>query len=205
MNTLESRSYSLSDKYLQIAHKIADFLNRQQQSIEPNKEGISSELEKIITYLNARVKQKARVNLFTYLEQLIEHGEIIGHSQKTTQYYEIIDEICNLYLKKYESKPTLIIQILSWSKRLMGYYKKVNPDSEIDNSLIKQTEKIAVETHKIAKPIKTEVAKILERPEEAQPPKLIESPKPVERSKPEVSKLSEPPKPWERPSKKPSR
>ncbi len=187
MNTLESRSYSLSDKYLQIAHKIADFLNRQQQSIEPNKEGISSELEKIITYLNARVKQKARVNLFTYLEQLIEHGEIIGHSKKTliehgeiighskktTQYYEIIDEICNLYLKKYESKPTLIIQILSWSKRLMGYYKKVNPDSEIDNSLIKQTEKIAVETRKIVKPIKTEVAKILERPQEPQPPKAV--------------------------------
>ncbi len=120
-------TYFIADEHLQIAHKIAKFLVQEQQRIEPGKEGISTELSKLITYLDSKIKQNLNVDkkerkpsrFFTYIEQLAEHGKTIGHSKKTTSYYESINEICNQYLRVYEKKPLVIIQILGWSQRLI--------------------------------------------------------------------------------------
>ncbi|BAB77837.1 hypothetical protein ACN23B_07345 [Anabaena sp. FACHB-709] len=234
-------NYFITDEHLQIAHKIAKFLNNEQKRIEPGKEGISTELSKLITYLDAKIKQNSYVDktlrkpsrFFTYIEQLVEHGKTIGHSKKTTTYYESINEVCNQYLKSYEKKPLVIIQILGWSQRLMRYYKTVDDDDDTDISPGISTEVVVrkipkvIETPKIVKPQKTEDIKTLESPQSLKPtkpipPKLIEpkksedsknlqrpripdSPKPIKNSQPEAPKPVEPPKPWERVPKKPSK
>ncbi|MGF1937007.1 MAG: hypothetical protein RM347_021905 [Nostoc sp. ChiQUE02] len=234
-------TYFIADEHLQIAHKIAKFLVQEQQRIEPGKEGISTELSKLITYLDSKIKQNLNIDkkerkpsrFFTYIEQLAEYGKTIGHSKKTTSYYESINEICNQYLRLYEKKPLVIIQILGWSQRLMRYYKTVDNNDEPDISPVIQTELIVrktpklVETPKETKPLKTEDVKISEPPQLSKPskpvtPKLIEpkkaedsqalkppktsdSPKPIKSPKTEGSKAVEPPKPWERYPKKPSK
>lgn len=234
-------TYSIADEHLQIAHQIAKFLVQEQRRIEPGKEGISTELSKLITYLDSKIKQNLNLDkkerkpsrFFTYIEQLAEHGETIGHSKKTTMYYESINEICNQYLKIYEKKPLVIIQILGWSQRLMRYYKTGDNIDESDISPIITTDLVAkkaptvTETTKVAKPQKTEDIKTSERPQLSKPskpetPKLIEpkkledsqaikpsktsdSPKPMKNPKTETTKPVEPPKPWERYPKKPSK
>ncbi|MBD2298839.1 hypothetical protein [Nostoc sp. FACHB-190] len=230
---------NILDEHLQIAHKIAKFLNNEQKRIEPGKEGISTELSKLITYLDAKIKQNSYLDkklrkpsrFFTYIEQLVEHGKTIGHSKKTTNYYESINEVCNQYLRIYEKKPLVIIQILGWSQRLMRYYKTVDDNDNLDILPTIQPESRktlkAVETPKITKPQKTEDIKTLESPQLLKPakpipPQLIEpkksedsknlqrprtpdSPKPIKNSQPEAPKPVEPPKPWERFPKKPSK
>nr|WP_322657135.1 hypothetical protein [Dendronalium sp. ChiSLP03b]MDZ8203462.1 hypothetical protein [Dendronalium sp. ChiSLP03b] len=234
-------TYLIADEHLQIAHKIAKFLDKEQKRIEPSKEGISTELSKLITYLDSKIKQNLYVDkkerkpskFFTYLEQLVEHGKIIGHSNKTINYYESINEVCNQYLRIYQKKPLVIIQILGWSQRLMRYYKTVDNNDEPDTLPIIPTEVVAitipkvVEAPKVAEPQKAEDIKTLERlqllkPTKPIPPKLIEpkkpedsknlqlpkildSPKPIKSPKTEASKPVEPPKPWERYPKKPSK
>lgn len=227
---------NIPDEHLQIAHKIAKFLNQEQKRIEPGKEGISTELSKLITYLDAKIKQNSYVDkklrkpsrFFTYIEQLVEHGQTIGHSKKTTNYYESINEVCNQYLRIYEKKPLVIIQILGWSQRLMRYYKTVdNPD--ILPTIQPEAGKTlkAVETPKITKPQKTEDIKILDNPQLLKPakpipsqliepkksedsknlhrPRIPDSPKPIKNSQTEAPKPVESPKPWERFPKKPSK
>ncbi|MCW5314979.1 hypothetical protein GTQ43_14520 [Nostoc sp. KVJ3] len=233
--------YHIADEHLEIAHKIAKFLVKEQQRIEPGKEGIITELSKLITYLDSKIKQNINVDkkerkpsrFFQYIEQLVEHGKIIGHSNKTTSYYESINEICNQHLRLYEKKPLLIIQILGWSQRLMRYYKTVDINDVPDISPIVSTESVVRKTPKVAetpnvvKPLKTEDIKTLESPplskpskpvppkliepkkaEDSQalkPPKISDSPQPIKHPKTESSKAVEPPKPWERYPKKPSK
>ncbi|MEA5506221.1 hypothetical protein VB735_24520 [Halotia wernerae UHCC 0503] len=208
-NNSDKITYSIADEHLQIAHKIAHFLANEQQRIEPGKEGISTELSKLVNYLDSKIKQNLHLDkserkpskIFTYIERLAEYGKTIGHSNKTTIYYKSINEVCNQYLRFYEKKPLLMIQILGWSQRLMRYYKIVDRNDEPNISPIAQTKSITVktpqiaETPKVAKPIKTEDSK----PSKPVLPKVI---KPI---KTEDSKgLERPPKPWERPHKKPS-
>jgi len=234
-------NYFITDEHLLIAHKIAKFLDKEQKRIEPGKEGISTELSKLITYLDSKIKQNLYLDkkerkpsrFFTYIQQLAEHGKTIGHSNKTINYYESINGICNQYLRDYEKKPLVIIQILGWSQRLMRYYKTVDNNDEPDILQIIPTEIAArkipkvTEAPKVVKPQKTEDIKTLEssqfsKPAKPIPPKLIEpkkpedsknlqlpkisdSPKPIKSPKTEASKPVEPPKPWERFPKKPSK
>ncbi len=233
--------YYITDEHLEIAHKIAKFLDKEQKRIEPGKEGISTELSKLITYLDSKIKQNINVDkkerkpsrFFTYIEQLAENGNIIGHSNKTTSYYESISKICNQHLRVYDKKPLVIIQILGWSQRLMRYYKTVDYNDEPDISPIIPTESVPRKTPKVAetpkqtKPLKTEDVKTLEppqlsKPSKPVPPKLIEpkkpedsktlespkisdSPKPLKNPQTQALKPVEPPKPWERYPKKPSK
>jgi len=114
INNNSSLTYSISDKNLQLAHKIAISLVKEQRriklKIEENKKGkenkedkgISTELSKLITYLNSKIAQRMPARFFMYLTQLLEYGETIGHSKTTPLYYESINQICNEYLKDYE-------------------------------------------------------------------------------------------------------
>jgi hypothetical protein len=191
-NNNENITYSIPDDQLQLAHKIAKTLVSEQKNIEPGREGISTELSKLITYLDSKIQQNRYLNkkqkkpsrFFTYIETLAEHGETIGHSKKTKTYYKVIHDVCNQYLSIYEKKPLIIIQILGWTQRLMRYYTK-NPDAEIPTT---QTESIAVTNPQVIKPIQTEKPQITS-PNKPILPKVI---------KPQKSTV-EPPKPWDRP------
>jgi hypothetical protein len=205
--------YSIPDEHMQLAHKIAQFLVKEQQRIEPDKEGISAELSKMITYLNSKIKQRKPARFFTYLEQLIEYGEIIGHSGSTPVYYESIHTICTQHLKLYDKKPLVLIQILGWSQRLMRFYKTVNPNFEPEISQTEQTKSVAVKAPQglnkpptVVKPTITETSKTLEPTQKPQPPKPI-PPKKIQPENGEDSKVLKRPKlegskPFERPPKK---
>jgi activator of HSP90 ATPase len=139
--------YNISNEYLQVAHKIARALVKEQQRIEDNagKKGIATELGKLITYLDTKIQQNINLkkedkkplplNFFEYLEQLAEHSKTTGYSQKTVDYYKSINETVNTCLREYAKKPRIMQQILGWSQRLMSYYllDTSKLDDEIDS------------------------------------------------------------------------
>lgn len=197
MSISNDSTYSISDEKLELAHIIAQYLFQEQQRIEPGKEGISVEISKLITYLNLKIKQKQPARFFIYLEKLVEHGEIIGHSKKTINYYKSIYEVCESCLTIYTKKPLIIAQILGWSQRLMRYYKTVGIEEEIDIDAIKKMQVVQkatrlAETSKAVKPVKTKVVTTLECPQEVKANKAILS-QPVKPTKPESPKPPEAP------------
>ncbi len=155
--------YTIADEHLQVAHRIAKVLVKEQERIEAGKKGIITELGKLINYLDKKIKQnislskeeRKSLGFFLYLEQLAEHSQTIGYSENTVIYYEAINKTFNIYLKPYAKKPLLMMQILGWSQRLMHYYRNLdisNLDDEINNLQIETTEKPTVTTPKLAKP-----------------------------------------------------
>jgi len=126
---------SLTESQWQTAHKIAVEFVKEQQRIEPNKEGISAELDKIISYFCIFVsKAEAGNKFFKYIKELVKNGKQIGHSGKTPEYYRSIDQYCDQYLRDYQDNPQVMLQILGWTSRLMRYYKTA-PIAELDSKL----------------------------------------------------------------------
>jgi hypothetical protein len=224
MNNIDNSLYSITDEQLQVAHQIAKILVKEQKRIKPDEtgKGIISELSKLITYLDYKIKQNTNLSpkqkrkptkFFVYLEKLAEHSNTIGHSGKTPDYHKTLNETCKKYLKEYVKKPQEIIQILAWTQRLMHYYKNFNI-SDLDVS----------EAPKFVKPVVEQTSQTPKSPQKLQSPKPLspqpikqtrtdnshslkhptppKATKPVENSpKLETPKAPEPPNPFKRPSK----
>lgn len=91
-----------------------------------------NELGKAIAYLRAiRERKDAGTRFFTYLNVLVKKGNAIGHSKRTSEYYQIIENACSNYLKPYENDAEAMLQILGWAARLMRYYEKAGSIGEI--------------------------------------------------------------------------
>ncbi|WP_408104033.1 hypothetical protein [Tolypothrix campylonemoides] len=185
----------MTDKYLQLAHKIAVTLIREQDNIEAGEKGIITEVGKLTTYLNYKIKQnislkkeeRKQIKFFIYLDSLSEHSQTIGHSNKTIAYYEAINETCKNYLKDYANKPVIMMQILGWSQRLMYYYRQLDLSNiDINNLQIETTDEMLgltpklSEINKITEPIVTQTSKTLTLPQKLQvskpiPPQVVES------------------------------
>lgn len=137
MLTIESPTdtLALTESQWQTAHKIAVEITKEQQSIEPNKEGISSELAKAIAYLRSTASNPdSGTKFFKYIKALVSNGKQIGHSGKTPEYYRCIDQVCDRYLRDYQDNAHAMLQILGWVTRLMRYYKTA-PIAELDSKL----------------------------------------------------------------------
>jgi len=126
---------TLTEAQWQSAHKIAIEFVKAQESIERNKEGISAELDKIISYFRTFANNSdAGTKFFKYVKELVRNGKQIGHSGKTPEYYRSIDQFCDQYLRDYQDNPQAMLQILGWTSRLMRYYKEA-PIAERDSKL----------------------------------------------------------------------
>jgi hypothetical protein len=114
----------LTELQWQIAHAIAQTLVKADTDV--------NELGKAIVYLRAYANRgDAGVRFFDYLKTLVKNGRQIGHSKRTTDYYENIENACSQYLKAYQDDATLMLKILGWVSRLMRYYKNAGPIGEI--------------------------------------------------------------------------
>lgn len=132
--------YELSEYQWQVAHKIAHTWVKDQQRIEPGKEGIRSELGKAIAYLRSNPDAEVS-HFFTYLKTLVKQGKTIGHSGRTIEYYACIESACLQYLKT-ESIADLL-QVLGWAERLMQYYK-VTPIAEVPTPIAQSARQAAI-------------------------------------------------------------
>lgn len=122
--TVESLTESLSEVQWQIAHAIAQTLVKENTDV--------NELGKAIAYLRTYANQEnAGVRFFDYLKTLVRNGRQIGHSQRTSEYYENIERTCSQYLKAYQDQVVIMLQILGWASRLMRYYENAGPIGEI--------------------------------------------------------------------------
>ena len=119
--------YELTNYQWQVAHAIAQTWVKDQQRIEPGKDGIKSELGKTIAYLRS-IQDAEGSHFFTYLQTLVKQGKSIGHSGKTIEYYACIQAACLQYLK--DEPVAALLQVLGWTKRLMQYYE-TEPIGEI--------------------------------------------------------------------------
>jgi hypothetical protein len=82
--------YELTDYQWQVAHAIAQTWVKDQQQLEPGKEGIKSELGKAIATCNqARMRKGAAFSPTS--ERSSSKGNSIGHSGKTIEYYACIE------------------------------------------------------------------------------------------------------------------
>ncbi|HBB30402.1 MAG TPA: hypothetical protein DDZ80_05225 [Cyanobacteria bacterium UBA8803] len=114
----------LTELQWQIAHAIAHTLVKADTDV--------NELGKAIAYLRAYVnRENAGARFFDYLKTLVKNGRQIGHSKRTTDYYENIESACSQYLKAYQDDAATMLQILGWASRLMRYYKDAGCIGEI--------------------------------------------------------------------------
>jgi hypothetical protein len=91
-----------------------------------------NEFGKAIAYLRASVNEpNGGARFFKYLKTLVSNGRQIGHSKKTSDYYQNIDETCTKYLQSEQTNPQKMLEILGWSARLMRYYREAGPIEEI--------------------------------------------------------------------------
>jgi nucleoid DNA-binding protein len=102
------------------------------------KEGTDvNELGKAIAYLRSHTnRDNAGKKFFDYLKTLAKNGRQIGHSQRTSDYYQNIDNACSKYLKPYQDDATIMLYILGWSSRLVRYYKNSGSVVEITAPII---------------------------------------------------------------------
>lgn len=114
----------LTDLQWQMAHAIAKTLVLEDADV--------NELGKAIAYLRAYCdRPDAGAIFFDYLKTLAKNGRKIGHSKKTSGYYESLETACSQYLKAYRDDAAVMLQILGWASRLMRYYEKAGPIGEI--------------------------------------------------------------------------
>ena len=91
-----------------------------------------NELRKAIAYLRETVdREAAGKNFFDYLKTLVRHGDTIGHSKKTVEYYRSLDIICTQYLVNYQDDAPKMLFLLGWAARLVKYYKDGAPAGEL--------------------------------------------------------------------------
>ncbi|AFY33116.1 hypothetical protein [Calothrix sp. PCC 7507] len=109
------------DQMWNTAHDIANKLVQEQEQIEPTKDGIRSELNKIIAYLRTTISQNHNnigENFFKYLKALVDNSKSLKRSDKTPDYYRSIQKICTQHLTAIQSNPEAMLEVLGWSSRL---------------------------------------------------------------------------------------
>jgi len=121
---MSTTTESLTDVQSEIAHAIAKTLVQSGTDV--------NELGKAIAYLRTHVNQEqAGVRFFDYLKTLAKNGRQIGHSKRTTGYYQNIEYACSQYLKAYQDDVAVMLQILGWTSRLIRYYQQADSIGEI--------------------------------------------------------------------------
>jgi hypothetical protein len=120
---------NLTELQWQIAHAIAQTLVQDDTDV--------NELGKAIAYLRAYSdRENAGSRFFDYLKMLAKNGRHIGHSKRTSDYYDNIEMACSQYLKAYQNDVAAMLQILGWASRLMRYYANAGPIGEITAPII---------------------------------------------------------------------
>jgi len=105
-----------------------------------------NELRKAIAYLRETVdRENAGRNFFDYLKTLVRHGNTIGHSKRTVDYYLSLDTICSQYLSSYQDDAPRILFLLGWAARLVKYYKEGVPTGELKVPEIKTERELEVQ------------------------------------------------------------
>jgi hypothetical protein len=131
----KSSAKSLSESQWQIVHVIAQTLAKEQSSLDSRSEGMKTEFKKVISYLYSIIEQTDAVShFFKYLNKLTRYGQQIGHSQKTSKYYRIIEETCRLNLQDIQHDAKTALLILGWAARLLSYYKEFDSIAEFEVS-----------------------------------------------------------------------
>ena len=91
-----------------------------------------NELRKAMAYLREMVdRDGAGKKFFDYLKTLVRHGNTIGHSKRTVEYYRSLDAICSQYLSDYQDDAPRMLFLLGWATRLVKYYKEGVPTGEL--------------------------------------------------------------------------
>ena len=105
-----------------------------------------NELRKAIAYLRETVgKENAGKNFFDYLKTLVRHGNTIGHSKRTVEYYRSLDIICGQYLTNYQDDAPKMLFLLGWAARLVKYYKEGLPTGELKVPEIKSEREVELQ------------------------------------------------------------
>ncbi len=144
---VESLTESLTDVQWKIAHAIAQTLVKEETDV--------NELGKALAYLRSHAnRENAGTKFFDYLKTLAKNGRQIGHSQRTSDYYQNIENACSKYLKAYQDDATLMLHILGWASRLVRYYKNSGSIGEITEPIIESVRQAeiaeVISTHNFA-------------------------------------------------------
>lgn len=120
---------NLTELQWKMAHAIAQTLVQDDTDV--------NELGKAIAYLRAYSdRDNAGSRFFDYLKTLAKNGRHIGHSKRTSDYYDSIEKACSQYLTAYKDDVAAMLQILGWASRLMRYYANAGPIGEITAPII---------------------------------------------------------------------
>ena len=129
----------LTEIHWKSVHKIAEKIAEEQFKIDPKGDGIQTELKKILSYFLGQLRAKSVTEealgnyFFTYLDVLKRNSDDLGYGKhNTSRYYSVIQRVCKENIIQYQREPKTFLAILSWSARLIRYYKSNNysPKSE---------------------------------------------------------------------------
>ena len=142
---------------LKEATYLAKALVKEQNYIEPGKDGIRNEIDKIIDYLRYAINQnplEATSNFFYYLESSKKYGKTLKRTELTIDYYRSINDACKKELKNQNYQPEDILEILAWTSRLIRYYK-LEPEQQLSGEPIQESR-----TWKIEEEVEAEITAI---------------------------------------------
>lgn len=152
-DVLRLTTETLTDAQWQIADAIARQLVIERMDV--------NELRKVIAYLRENVDaENAGKRFFDYLKTLVRHGNSIGHSKRTVEYYRSLDSVCDQYLSSYQDDAPRMLFLLGWAARLVQYYDKGIPTGEIKTPEIKSEREAEIQA--VIEANKFEVGQIIE-------------------------------------------
>lgn len=84
--------------------------------VDPN------EAQKALAYLRSRRSGKA---FFSYLQAVVNNGQVVIRSRQTLDYYRALLQICERHLRPLQGDYKQMALALGWALRLLRYYRAV--------------------------------------------------------------------------------
>lgn len=86
-----------------------------------------NELMKTVSVMKSKLRDERETfttaSYFEFLDAVVKSGESVVRSGRTLDYYRALRDVSIQYLRSYSESPTLMLEILGWTGRLLRYYE----------------------------------------------------------------------------------
>ena len=92
-----------------------------------------NELIKTVSIMKSKLRDERETfttaSYFEFLDAVVKNGESVVRSGRTLDYYRALRDVSLQYLRPYSESPSLMLEILGWTGRLLRYYETLQTSS----------------------------------------------------------------------------